>query len=326
MFDYELPPDKIARYPAQPPDSCKLLIYNKNTKQIIDERFFNLPQYIDSNCVLVFNNTKVQPVRIEYSFENGEKGDFLIYKIVNEKEVNILTKLRGKNFPVVLYVNGKKLGSIVGRSEFGFKLILEEKVWYIIEQYGTMPIPPYLKRQARQEDKKWYQPVFARQGFSIACPTASLHFTEDLVKKLRGKGIEMFFLRLDVYFSTIFEEERLPPDLAGEYYEIGESDFKALLERKKEGKKIIAVGTTVCKALETVAITGEFLGISRLYIKAPFEFKITDAIITNFHRGKSPTLDLLCAFAGMKELKELYEYALVYDYKFLSYGDAMFIF
>ncbi len=360
MFDYYLPAERIAKYPANPPDSCNLLIYYRDSDKIIDEKFFNLPFYLDSNFIVVFNETKVQPVRIEYeiadikdlqektkdkirrkdlssdisygnvltNLEQSTKrkiSDFIIYNIINEREVEILTKLSRSSFPISVYKGDEEIGYIVGRAEFGYKLILEENVNKLIEKYGTMPIPPYLKRRAEEGDYKWYQTIFAKKGSSIAAPTASLHFTDNIVSKVRERNIEIFFLRLDIHFSTIFERARIPSTILGEYYEIKESDFTMILKRKKEGKKVIAVGTTVCKALETVAFSGKLSGISELYIKPPFEFKITDCLITNFHMSRSPTLELVCAFAGIDKTKKIYKHALDNKYKFLSYGDAMFI-
>lgn len=326
MFEYNLPPEKIAQSPVTPPDECKLLIYNRASNKIIDTIFKNLPDYLDESYALVFNTTRVQPVRIECEFENGKNTNFLIYRIINNREAYILTKLSKKTFPVILYKDKKKLGTIVGKSEFGFRLILDEDVDNVVNKYGVMPLPPYIKRKPDSNDYIWYQPLFARNGFSIASPTASLHFTRRVIEELKLKMVEFVFLRLDVSFSTIYERERLPDELGNEYYEISYEQYEKLKALKKMGKKIIAVGTTVCKALETISRNGVLQGYSHLFIKPSFEFKLTDGIITNFHMSKSPTLSLICAYLGIETTKRLYDYALLNDYRFLSYGDAMLIY
>lgn len=326
MFEYSLPKEKIAQYPVEPADSCKLIIYNRQANKITDELFLNLPNYVANNYVFVFNNTKVCPVRIDYTLDNGKEGDLIIYSVINNREVVILTQLKKTKLPIQILANKTKLGTITEKTEFGYKLILEDNFDQIIEKHGTMPIPPYLKRKSEDRDFRWYQPIFAKDGFSIASPTASLHFTQRVVSKLQEKNIEFIFLKLDVSFSTIYERHRIPPALSSEYYEIDETEYEKLIYAKKKDKKIIAVGTTVCKALETIAKTGQLRGNSQLFIEPPFQFALTDGIITNFHMSKSPTLSLICAFLETEKTKLLYKHALENNYRFLSYGDAMFIF
>jgi S-adenosylmethionine:tRNA ribosyltransferase-isomerase len=337
MFEYHLPKEKIARFPCFPPDECKLLIYNRQNKTIYNEQVINLPNYLSENYIVVVNTTKVQPVKIEYIEEDENRSptfaavtkkvkDFIIYKVVNEKEILVLTQLKKKKLPVPIFTpQYEKIGRVVSKEVIGYRIVLDIPISILIERFGKMPVPPYLKRKPCQEDYQWYQSIFAKEGWSIAAPTASLHFTERLLERLKNKGIEIIPLRLDVSLSTIFESSRLNTNNFGEYYEIEEVAFQKLISAKNNNKKILAIGTTVCKALETIARTKKLKGTSELFISYPFEFKLTDSLFTNFHRSKSPTLELVCAFAGIEETKRIYKHALENNYRFLSYGDAMVI-
>ncbi len=322
MLNYNLPKEKIAQVPIFPRDHCKLLVLNKN--EIEHRKFYEILKYLEKGDVIVLNDTAVMKLKIKAKKDTGGKLDILILKKKGKYyECLIKGKYReGTKFFVNGNRNGnenenKKEGKILKKKD-GKCLIELPMEMDEIEKIGEMPTPPYIKRKI--DEDSWYQTVFARKRGSIAAPTAGLHFTENLLKKLEEKGVEIAFITLHVGIATFMHK------IEEEYYFISKE-----AEEKINGAKgkVIAVGTTTVKALESSSKNGKVIassGWSNLFISLGYKFKSPiNGLITNFHMPNSPPLLLTAAFAGVKNIMKAYEEALKMDYRFLSFGDAMLI-
>ncbi len=330
-YDYEFDPALIAAEPASPRDSAKLLVYKKSDNITFFDTFANIGKYLPKGTVLVLNDTKVFPARLHAKKKTGGKVE-------------------------VFYV-GEKRGNILAITnhflEAGEKVFLTEKIWFeclgkedkiytlkpsfpikdvqkIFMKYGETPIPPYIKNTKLSETqlREKYQTVFAKKTGSVAAPTASLHFTKRLLEKLKKQRIQIEFVTLHVNlgtFAPLTEEALKTGKLHKEWYEIPEKTAKALMQAKKGGRLIIAVGTTAVRTLEQSrgkAGSGE----TRLFIRPGDKFNFIDGMITNFHVPKSSLLMLVAAFVGHEKLFELYREAMKKDFRFFSFGDGMLLY
>lgn len=335
-FDYELREDLIAQTPLDKRDESRLMVLDKNTGHIDHKHFYDMVTYLDQNDVLVLNNTKVIPARLI-----GEKKDT---KAVIE--VLLLEDL-GNNVWKTLTKSAKKIkeGTIVTFGNGLLKLecthVLEEGIrlyklhyngilYEILDKLGEMPLPPYIHEKLENKDR--YQTVYAKEKGSAAAPTAGLHFTEDLLLKLKEKGIQILYVTLHVGLGTfrpVQVDNVLNHKMHSEYYSINKEVATALNQAKKQGKRIIAVGTTTTRTLESVYLKyNEFRedsGHTDIFIYPGFEFKAIDALITNFHLPKSTLMMLISAFAGKETIMNAYKEAVKEEYRFFSFGDSMFI-
>lgn len=325
-FDYSLPRDAIAQMPVMPRDACKLMVLKNG--RIYHHFFYEIGDYLTKGDVLVLNNTYVRKVRLYGKKETGGKIEVLILGKKNEGyECLVKGKVKeGKK----IHLNN--IEAVVKRKEGGRCILDIPLEMDEIEKMGEMPLPPYIKERIDEKTAELYQTVFAEKKGSVASPTAGLHFTRALLQKLRKNGIEIVFLTLHVGIGTFMpikcneiEEHKMEK----EYYEIGEEEARKINEAMEERKKIIAVGTTVVKALESSSRDGyvyPFSGWSDLFIYPGYTFQspIT-GILTNFHMPKSTPLLLVSSFAGKEKIMEAYQVALKKDYRFLSFGDAMLI-
>lgn len=330
-FDYELPKELIAKYPVEPRDSCKLMVLNRKDKTIEHRIFRDIVEYIDEDDTLVLNDTKVIPARLIGKKENT--GANIEVFLLREVEKNIWEALI-KNVRRL-----KKHQKIVISEDFYVEFLdrLEEKALVKIysksikedlEKYGHVPLPPYIERQDEEKDKYFYQTVFAKKEGSVASPTAGLHFTQSLLNKLKDKGVNISYITLHVglgTFNPVKTEDITKHKMHEEYYLISKDTLDLLDETKKKGKSVIAVGTTVVRALETYYNTKKTEGFTDIFIYPPYKFKVVDKLITNFHLPKSTLLMLVSAFAGREFILEAYNIAVKNKYRFFSYGDAMFI-
>ncbi len=333
VFNYPLPKEKIAIFPEKKGESRLLVCFKKNG-EVRDEKFYNLGNYLDNNSLLVLNNTKVFKARIFFNLKNGKEGELLILKY-KENEMECLIKpakriLREKK---IYFLEGIESISIEKNDNGVFIIKTNCSVEEIIERKGVVPLPPYIKRKIIKEDDEWYQTVYAKEKGSIAAPTAGLHFTKEIINKLKEKNIIISYLTLHIGIGTFkpirskyIEEHKMEE----EYYEISSSLSKEIEAAKKERRKIIAVGTTTVRALESAYLRGggnvlPTRATTDLFIYPPFKFNVIDGMITNFHLPKSTPLILVSAFAGLKNIKKWYKKALGLNYRFLSYGDAMLI-
>ncbi len=335
-YDYAVPPDLIAQAPASPRDSARLLVYDKKEDKISYDIFLNLARYLPKGAVLVFNETKVIPARFEAMKESG--GKVKILYITNDKR--LIKVMADRKIPIgtKVFINKKIFFTVEKQEEkyyFLRPLFPLKNLYKILDQYGQAPLPPYIKHSplGKQELKEKYQSVFARHKGSVAAPTASLHFTERLLNKIKRAGCDIGFITLHVNLGTFapLEEKNIRErKLHKEYFEIDKKTADFLNQARKEGRPIIAVGTTVSRALESSTITGKGLknlsGETDIFIQEGYKFKFIDGIITNFHVPRSSLLMLVSAFAGRKKLFDLYQKAIKKKFKFFSFGDGMMIY
>ena len=334
-YDYELDESLIAQTPIKERDHSKLLIVNKNTGKYKDEVFYNIINYLHEGDTLVMNNTKVMPSRIiGYKTDTNAKIEVLLLKeydkdtweclIRPQKRVHIGTKIKFEDDFIceVLEV----LNDGITHVKFNYNGIFLEH----LNRVGAMPLPPYIHDSLKDNDR--YNTVYASIYGSAAAPTAGLHFTEDLIQKLKEKGINILYVTLNVGLGTfrpVSENDITKHDMHSEYYTITKSVADKLNEAKKNNKRIICVGTTSLRTLEAnISKYKEFKATSEdtsIFIYPPYKFKSADALITNFHLPKSTLIMLVSAFSDINIIKDAYKHAQNEKYKFFSFGDAMFI-
>lgn len=335
-FDFELEEKKIAQSPAEPRDSAKLLTYSRETGEISHTRFKNIIDFLSENDVLVLNETKVIPARLYgKKRETGTPFEFLLLKRIGLDLWEVIMK-PGRKLKIGQYVDfapdfcarlEQKKEDGICVVKFFYDGVFEQK----LDEYGVMPLPPYIT--GKLENKKQYQTVYANISGSAAAPTAGLHFTEKLLNKIREKGVQIIKITLHVGLGTFrpMKEENVEDHIMhSEFYRIDEKAADLINDAKKNGKRIIAVGTTSVRALESAADdNGNVCPKAEetdIFIYPGYKFKTVDAMITNFHLPKSTLLMLVCAFGGNEQILDLYNTAIDLDYRFFSFGDAMFIY
>ena len=335
LFDYYLPEELIAQTPVEPRDSSKLLVYNMATKQISHKYFFDIVDYLRDGDVLVVNNTKVIPARLFGLREktNG-KVEILLLKRLDMTRWEIIIK-PGKTARIgTRYSFGENLkGVITAIGEDGKRVIefLYNGVFEdILSDIGQMPLPPYIKEKLT--DKNRYNTVYSKIDGSAAAPTAGLHFTAELLNKIKLKGVRIAEVLLHVGLGTfrpVKVDDISQHVMHSEFYKVSEESALLINKAKKEGRRIIAVGTTSVRVLESATDeSGQIIpgsGDTDIFIYPSYKFKMVDALITNFHLPKSTLLMLISAFAGREEILSVYETAVREKYRFFSFGDAMFI-
>lgn len=334
-FDYFLPKELIAQYPVEKGKS-RLLILDRNTGNIEHKKFKDIVDYLNQNDVLVLNNTKVIPARLYGRKETGGKVEILILKKMKDNLFEILAgpgrkaKIGDKIiFSDDFYCIVKEINKYFGTRIAEFYGI---DVDNLIERYGEIPLPPYINRKPEEIDKTGYQTVYAEVKGSVAAPTAGLHFTEGLLKKIKEKGVKIVYVTLHAGLGTFrpvkvseIEKHRME----SEYFKVSKDTAHIINVAKEKRNNIICVGTTTIRALESIAdnegFIKEYEGETNLYIYPPFKFKVCNKIITNFHLPKSTLLLLVSAFAGREKILNAYKEAINLKYRFFSYGDAMMI-
>ncbi|MGB9883686.1 MAG: tRNA preQ1(34) S-adenosylmethionine ribosyltransferase-isomerase QueA [Microgenomates group bacterium] len=347
LYDYYLPKKLLAKKPASPRDHSKIFIYETKTDKIFFDKFLNIDKYLPKNSFLVLNNTQVVPARVTMKKITGGKVEALflineINKFREEKLINILVDRKVK-IGDKLFFNQEDFVAVIDQNKNIFQVKFNfsyEKLFYLLEKYGVMPVPLYLKDTPLSKDKllKKYQTVFAQKKGSVAAPTASLHFTNRVFKKLKRMGIKKYFVTLHVgmgTFAPITEENLKTKKLHQEYYQVEKEVWERILKEKNEGKKLVAVGTTTVRTLESFAQYENFVFLQNnifktdLFIFPPFEFKMVDVLITNFHLPNSSLMMLVEAFLQFKKAKkhlvDLYNIAIKNEFRFYSFGDSMII-
>ncbi len=330
LFDFELPPELIAKYPVTPRHSARLMVLDRKNKSIKHSSFWHLDEFLEEGDLIVFNDTKVLPARLlgkKKGFENSKVEVLLLRHIEGDMwEALVGGKNIREGLEIVIAQDFELMvKSQIEKSKFLVLLKAKNQI-ESIQKYGKIPIPPYLERDEEPIDIEFYQTIFAKKEFSVAAPTASLHFSEELMKKLSQK-LNIAFTTLHVSYGTFkpvdvqnIEEHTVDE----EYIEVSQELIDKIKSTKENGKKVIAVGTTVVRALET-ALYKPYFGFTDLYIKPGFKFNVIDAMITNFHLPKSSLLILVSAFAGREFILKAYNEAIKGKYRFYSYGDGMLI-
>ena len=334
-FYYDLPEELIAQHPIEPRDASRLLVIDRKDGSLADRHFFDVIDYLQAGDVLVLNNTKVIPARL-IGHRKGHTGEveFLLLKRLDYTHWKCLVR-PGKKLQIGAEVvfSEELSATVVDRGEEGERIVefsFEGVFEDILTRVGAMPLPPYIKEKL--EDGKRYQTVYSKVDGSAAAPTAGLHFTEALLTKIREKGVIVAEILLHVGLSTFrpvkaenIEEHKMHE----EYYEISESAAEAINAAKREGRRVVCVGTTSVRTLESAAdrkghvVAGN--GNTHIFIYPPYDFKIVDALITNFHLPESTLLMLVSAFMGREEALRAYKHAVEEKYRFFSFGDACFI-
>ncbi|MFQ6678795.1 MAG: tRNA preQ1(34) S-adenosylmethionine ribosyltransferase-isomerase QueA [Fidelibacterota bacterium] len=337
-FDYPLPEKYIAQYPAKRRDLSKLMMINKEDGSIEHKIFSNMVDQFRKNDLLILNNTKVFPARLFASKDRTEAQVevFLLRELENElwevmvrpaRKVRIGNKLMFAKNVFCDVIDNTISGGRVVRFEYE-----GDDFYNIIDRIGTSPLPPYIKRPADAKDKIRYQTVFADERGAVAAPTAGLHFTNGLLKRLTDKGVNIAYVTLHIGLGTfrpVQVEDLNRHQMDSEYFEVSPKTALAINETKRRRRKIYAVGTSTVRALETVAVSGFQVSPKRgwtdKFIYPPYNFKMVDGIITNFHQPKSTLMMMISAFSDRDLMMKAYREAKKNNYRFLSYGDAMFI-
>lgn len=336
-YDYEFNEKLIAQKPLQKRDESKLLVLNKKTGEIIHDRFFNLINYINSGDCLVINNTKVLPARLFGEKKmTGAKIEILLDNFLDENIAEVMMKnsRRIKEGDIILFP-GKLSAEVLNKKgkmvdlKFNFK---KQKIIEIFKKYGFMPLPPYIKENKFDEiHKKTYQTIFSKKEGAKAAPTAGFHFTQGLLNKLKKNDVKIAQITLHTgigTFEPILTKDIREHKMHSEYFEINKKAADMINETIQKNKEVIAVGTTSLRTLESCAENGkvnEKKGETSLYIYPGYKFKIVNKLITNFHLPKTTLFILVCAFAGIENIKKAYNEAIKNNYRFYSYGDAMLI-
>lgn len=337
QFDFELPEELIAQVPLEDRSSSRLMILDKQTGKVTHETFHNLMSFLRKGDCLVLNDTKVLPARLfGVKVETGAKVEVLLLKQLNGDQWETLVKpaKRLKKGMTITFGDGQLKAVCQDELEHGGR-ILEfqyDGIFYeVLDQLGKMPLPPYIKTQLEDQDR--YQTVYAKERGSAAAPTAGLHFTEELLEEIRKKGIHIAYITLHVGLGTfrpVNVDDIEEHDMHSEFYRMSEETAALLNQIRKQGGRIISVGTTSTRTLETIASAhnGHFTegnGWTDIFIYPGYEFKAIDGMITNFHLPKSTLIMLVSALAGREQVLHAYEEAVKEKYRFFSFGDAMLL-
>ena len=333
-YYYELPEELIAQTPAEPRDSSRLFVYDRATGRREHRIFRDIKEYLRPGDVLVINNTKVLPARLFAYTENGGKVEVLLLKRrdLNEWEVLVRPGKKAKA-GAELVVSDELSLTVVDRTETGERIVqfhFDGVFEDILSRVGSMPLPPYIHEKLKDKDR--YQTVYCKTDGSAAAPTAGLHFTQELLSEIRGMGVQIAEVLLHVGLGTfrpVKEEDLTHHVMHSEYYRVDERTAEIVNAAKREGRRVIAVGTTSVRTLETVADEQGMLhpcsGDTSIFIYPPYRFKCVDALITNFHLPESTLIMLVSAFMGREQCLSLYREAVEKKYRFFSFGDACLI-
>ncbi|WP_457668985.1 tRNA preQ1(34) S-adenosylmethionine ribosyltransferase-isomerase QueA [Thiolapillus sp.] len=330
-FSYDLPQELIAQYPAQHRTGSRLLVVDRD-KELTDLQFSDFPQLLRKNDLLVFNDTRVMAARMYGRKETGGKIEILLERLLPENRA--LAQIRASKSPKAgssIMVGGTRL-TVEGREGDMFILSMDTPGFMsLMDDYGHMPLPPYIQRDDESFDETRYQTVYANQEGSVAAPTAGLHFDEALLAELEKRGVETARVTLHVgagTFQPVRVENLAEHVMHAEWLQVSQAVCDQVAATRKRGGRVIAVGTTSVRSLESAAADGvlkPYEGDTRLFITPGYRFKVVDALLTNFHLPESTLLMLVCAFAGYEETMAAYRHAVAHEYRFFSYGDAMFL-
>ena len=333
-FDFDLPQHLIAQAPLQERDSSRLLVLNKNTKLFSDKKFVDFVDLLNTNDLLIFNDTRVIKARLFGKKITGGKVEIMIERILDNHHALAHLKTSKKIFDGTIFEVNEDVSVKVVRKEkdlFYIEFNSNLSSYDILEKHGHIPLPPYIERSADKSDENRYQTIYAKESGAVAAPTAGLHFTDEIFKALNDKKIKYTFLTLHVgagTFQPVRENDLERHQMHSESFNVPDKTIQMIDDAKSKNGRIIAIGTTVLRALESKfseeTIQSGFKETS-IFIKPGYTFKIVDALLTNFHLPKSTLFILVSAFSGSDTMKKLYQHAIKNEYRFFSYGDATFI-
>lgn len=334
-FNYNLPEENIAVRPPKVRGTTRLLVLNRKNGQITDSKYADLADFLEPGDLIVLNDTRVMRSRVFTELPDGRPRELVVLEKHDGEIDHVMYRGKlheGDQLIVKNIADNSKTPDIITIKEIlgngTATVTANRKLTDIVADYGNVPLPPYLHRDADKDDIKRYQTVWAKELGSAAAPTASLNMTKELMQKLANKGIQIQYLTLHVGLGTflpIRSDNVEDHHMHSEWFHIPAETVKAIEATKAAGHRVIAVGTTVTRTLEFWAKTGKTEGEDNIFIYPGFKFKVIDALVTNFHAPKSTVLMLTAAFADWKNLKPAYEHAVSNGYKLLSYGDSMFI-
>jgi S-adenosylmethionine:tRNA ribosyltransferase-isomerase len=333
-FYYDLPSALIAQTPAEPRSASRLLYLNGASGALADRRFTDLPELLRPDDLLVFNNTRVIPARLYGEKDSGGKIELLIERLLAGRR--ILTQCRASKPPKAdqrLHLEGGVTARVVARRDpwYEVELLTDRPVAEVLQDIGHMPLPPYIMRPDNPLDQERYQTVFARTPGAVAAPTAGLHFDADMLQRLQAMGVETAFVTLHVgagTFQPLRVDDVRDHRMHAEVVDMDAPTAARINAARDQGRRVVAVGTTVVRVLESAARDGRvtaFQGETDIFIYPGYDFQIVDALVTNFHLPESTLLMLVCAFAGTGQVLQAYRHAVEEDYRFFSYGDAMLV-
>ena len=332
LFQFDLPDELIARQPAQQRQGSRLLYLNSASNDLQHQQFPDLIDHIQPGDLMVFNNTKVIPARLFGEKETGGKIEVLVERILDSHRVQ--AHIRASKSPKAgnqLRFDEGYSAEMLSRAGDLFVLKFSHPVLTVLDNIGHMPLPPYIDRTDTEDDKSRYQTVYAEELGAVAAPTAGLHFDQQLLESIQSKGAQIAFVTLHVgagTFQPVRADNILDHEMHSEWLQVSEEVCQQVLETKATGGRVIAVGTTSVRCLETAARSGQiapFEGDTNIFIYPGYEFKVVDGLITNFHLSESTLLMLVSAFSGYQPIMQAYREAVAERYRFFSYGDAMFL-
>lgn len=345
-FNFDLPLELIANYPSEKRTGCRMLCLDGNSGELLDRTFIDLKSFLKPGDLLVFNDTKVIPARMYGKKESGGKCEFLVERILSTKTA--LSHIKASKAPkadTLIFVGDEKDPErfrirVKGREGDLFLIESEEEygILQILDEIGHIPLPPYIQRPDGESDRERYQTVYSRVPGAVAAPTAGLHFDAEQLADLKNYGVEMAFVTLHVgagTFQPVREDDILKHHMHAEYVQLSQEVAEKVIAAHKRGSRVIAVGTTAVRSLESAAAAAAAAGKSEeiaafsddtsIFIYPGVPYRVVDCLITNFHLPESTLIMLVCAFAGYRNTMNAYKHAVSEKYKFFSYGDCMFI-
>lgn len=333
-FHYDLPRELIAQFPTEQRTASRLLVVNRKHESLEDKKFIDIESYLEPGDLLILNNTRVIPARLFARKESGGKLEVLIERVINEHEV--LAQVRASKSPKpgsrIIFGNDVT-ADVMKREDAFFHLYFHDvdNVLNVLDEIGHIPLPPYIERADKNEDVDRYQTVYAEQPGAVAAPTAGLHFDEVLLGRLQEQGVQFGYVTLHVgagTFQPVRVEHIAEHKMHKEWISVSHQLVERVNKCKADGGRVVAVGTTTVRSLETAALSGNlnaFEGETDIFITPGFQFRVVDSLITNFHLPESTLLMLVSAFAGYELTMKAYQHAIDEKYRFFSYGDAMLI-
>jgi S-adenosylmethionine:tRNA ribosyltransferase-isomerase len=333
-FDYALPRELIAQFPSPERPASRLLHLDGRTGAVGDRHFREIVVLIAPGDVMIFNNTRVIKARLAGRKKTGGQVEVLVERVLSGNQV--LAQVRASHPPReggTLVLSGAVETTVIARRGAFFQLRFEScgDVFALLERYGALPLPPYIEHAPAADDEARYQTVYAREHGAVAAPTAGLHFDEPLLAELRHRGVETAYVTLHVgagTFQPVRVQNLAQHEMHSEWYHVPEETVNVVKRARAGGGRVVAVGTTSLRALETAAASGELkagYGETKLFVVPGYEFRIVERLLTNFHLPKSTLLMLVSAFGGMDNIRRAYRHAIDQRYRFFSYGDAMLI-